>query len=241
MSKITEAMIKDLYNSAKKVNSNSNTLSSELDELWNKHNINRSSATFYINNYKYMHTGKYYSRTMQEYATEYYLNHIYNEEGLSVLKVALSSVIKHIDYFENLGKGKINGIREIWQKYNSLINNIEENYLLTESEDDYIEGKAKKVYVNIYERDLKARKKCIEYYGNRCFVCGIVLSEVYGILGADYIQVHHIIELSTIRHEYKVDPIKDLRPLCPNCHSIIHRKKPAYTIDEVKNTINSIQ
>ncbi|MEI8372579.1 MAG: hypothetical protein WCJ35_07065 [Planctomycetota bacterium] len=34
--------------------------------------------------------------------------------------------------------------------------------------------------------------------------------------------------------EYKVDPVNDLRPVCANCHAILHRLKPAYSIDEVK-------
>jgi hypothetical protein len=34
---------------------------------------------------------------------------------------------------------------------------------------------------------------------------------------------------------YKIDPIKDLRPVCPNCHSMLHqRKKPCFTIAELR-------
>jgi 5-methylcytosine-specific restriction protein A len=35
--------------------------------------------------------------------------------------------------------------------------------------------------------------------------------------------------------EYSVDPIKDLRPVCPNCHMVIHSKKEGFSIDEVKS------
>lgn len=31
-----------------------------------------------------------------------------------------------------------------------------------------------------------------------------------------------------------VDPIKELFPLCPNCHAMIHRKTPPYTINQLK-------
>lgn len=56
--------------------------------------------------------------------------------------------------------------------------------------------------------------------------------------GKDFIHVHHLIPLSEINQEYEVDPIKDLRPLCPNCHAMIHRKHPPFTIEEIKNLIN---
>ena len=43
-------------------------------------------------------------------------------------------------------------------------------------------------------------------------------------MGKDFIHVHHIIPLNEIKEEYTVDPIKDLVPVCPNCHAMLHRK-----------------
>ena len=80
-------------------------------------------------------------------------------------------------------------------------------------------------------------KKCIEYYGYKCCVCGILLSDKYGALGQDFIHGHHIKPLSTIKKDYTVNPVTDLRPVCPNCHAIIHRKNPAYSIEELKEII----
>jgi len=98
----------------------------------------------------------------------------------------------------------------------------------------YYEGATQKVSVNTYERNPEARKRCIEYYGTDCQICGINLGKTYGKVGEDFTHVHHIIPLSEIGAEYEVDPIADLRPVCPNCHAIIHRRKPAYSADEVK-------
>jgi len=36
--------------------------------------------------------------------------------------------------------------------------------------------------------------------------------------------VHHLVPISKIGKKYRVDPIKDLRPVCPNCHAVIHLK-----------------
>lgn len=105
-----------------------------------------------------------------------------------------------------------------------------------EVEDDnlYKEGYLKTIYINSFERNSAARNTCIRHYGETCVVCGFNFFDVYGIMGKGYIHVHHIIPLSEIRREYIVDPIKDLIPVCPNCHSMIHSKIPAFTIAELK-------
>ena len=53
-------------------------------------------------------------------------------------------------------------------------------------------------------------------------------------MGIGFIHVHHLKPLSDIGGEYQVDPVKDLRPVCANCHAMIHSKKPAYTLEEIK-------
>lgn len=56
-------------------------------------------------------------------------------------------------------------------------------------------------------------------------------------IGEGFINVHHLKSLSEISQEYALDPIKDLRPVCPNCHAMLHRNKPAYTIEQLKDII----
>lgn len=105
------------------------------------------------------------------------------------------------------------------------------------------EGAKKQVVVNAYERNPVAKRDCIKYYKYmnngklKCEICGFDFSNKYGIQFVDKIHVHHIVEISTIGKEYEVDPIKDLIPVCPNCHMVIHSKKPAYTPDEVRKMI----
>ncbi len=102
----------------------------------------------------------------------------------------------------------------------------------------YAEGAMKQVSVNAYERSVKARFECISYYGNSCYVCGFDFSEVYGSdLGADFIHVHHLVDFACIGKEYTVDPIEDLRPLCPNCHAMVHKKKPAMHPDKLRKIV----
>lgn len=100
------------------------------------------------------------------------------------------------------------------------------------------EGAKQSITVNRYERNNQARKKCIEYYGTGCYVCGFNFEEIFGEIGQGFIHVHHLTPLSEISQEYEVDPIKDLRPVCPNCHAMIHRKNPPFTIEEIKKLLN---
>ena len=60
---------------------------------------------------------------------------------------------------------------------------------------------------------------------------------IYGVIGDGYIHVHHLRALSEIREEYVVDPKIDLRPVCPNCHAMLHRRKPMLSIEELKEIL----
>ncbi|HOX37992.1 MAG TPA: HNH endonuclease [Candidatus Brocadiia bacterium] len=100
-----------------------------------------------------------------------------------------------------------------------------------------LEGAKTRITGNAYERDPRARERCIEHWGTRCQVCGVDLQDVYGTPATGYTHVHHLIPLSEIQEQYAVDPLNDLRPVCPNCHAVLHRKNPPYTIDDVKGMI----
>ncbi len=93
-----------------------------------------------------------------------------------------------------------------------------------------------------YERNPEARRRCIERYGAVCCVCGFDSERVYGV--GRVIHVHHLRPLSEMGREYVVDPIQDLRPVCPNCHAIIHLGGRCRSIEEVRGMLeraNSIR
>lgn len=56
----------------------------------------------------------------------------------------------------------------------------------------------------------------------------------YGPEGVGLIHVHHLRQIGGIGAEYLVDPIQDLRPVCPNCHAVIHRGNPIHSIEAVR-------
>lgn len=96
------------------------------------------------------------------------------------------------------------------------------------------EGAVSRITVNAYERNQEARRQCIERYGARCVVCGFDFGEVYGEVAEGLIHVHHLKPISDVGEGYVVDPVEDLRPVCPNCHAVIHlRSDPPYSIQDV--------
>lgn len=102
----------------------------------------------------------------------------------------------------------------------------------------YRRSAIRSVLVNGYERDPKARKACIDYYGCTCYICHFDFSKIYGEIGREFIHVHHLKEASSIGDEYEVNPIADLRPLCPNCHAMVHRTRPAMSPEALRSLID---
>lgn len=139
-----------------------------------------------------------------------------------------------------MGGGKID-ISNYLNRYDLLELQPADDFYLPEelsSSSVFCEGVKRPITVNTYERSAEARRKCIAHHGTKCAVCGFDFSDKYGAVGAGFIHVHHILPLSSLESGYSVNPIEDLRPVCPNCHAIIHKQKPPYQIDEVKQLIS---
>ncbi|WP_233884581.1 HNH endonuclease [Paraburkholderia flagellata] len=98
----------------------------------------------------------------------------------------------------------------------------------------YSEGKSRLVTVKTYDRSPAARQACIAHHGYKCAVCGFCFEETYGALGAGYIEVHHLNQVADIDEEHLIDPITDLRPVCANCHRMLHKQRPPLSIDELR-------
>ncbi|HWF18236.1 MAG TPA: EVE domain-containing protein [Verrucomicrobiae bacterium] len=101
----------------------------------------------------------------------------------------------------------------------------------------FAEGATVQRTVNAYERNPHAKRVCLDHYGYKCSVCLINYAEKYGEIGHACIHVHHLKMLSGIGREYDVDPIIDLRPVCPNCHAMIHSRSPMMSIDELRDLV----
>ena len=101
-----------------------------------------------------------------------------------------------------------------------------------EDDETLYEGALIKVMANKYERNQKARRECV---AKKDF------EATYGEIGKGFIHVHHLTPISSIGKEYKLDVDNDLAPVCPNCHYMLHRKDPPYTIEELQEKISAVQ
>ena len=99
------------------------------------------------------------------------------------------------------------------------------------------EGAVTRIEVNRYERNPLNRAACIQFHGCRCKVCGFDFTAAYKEIGVGYIVVHHVTPVSQLGTDYVVDPAMDLVPLCPNCHAMVHRRNPPYSVDELKKLL----
>lgn len=72
-----------------------------------------NSAKDYINNLKYMLEGTCYCRTLNKYATEYYLTQIRKDYGEHAFQMAISATQQHVAYYNSLGYSHRRGIENL--------------------------------------------------------------------------------------------------------------------------------
>ncbi|MBT2679267.1 HNH endonuclease [Bacillus sp. ISL-35] len=118
---------------------------------------------------------------------------------------------------------------------------LTEGYFPDEVPEPQEEGKSKTVTVNVYERNPIARKRCMNHFGVHCQICNMNFKDIYGEVGRDFIHIHHIVPLHLIQQDYVVDPVKDLIPVCPNCHAMLHRKENGVymSVEELRKRISA--
>jgi 5-methylcytosine-specific restriction enzyme A len=184
--------------------------------------------------------GHRYTRTMRADIVEDYLVWIERDYGRKFLRNALSALQQHIEYYRSLTKSPMRGHVKLLEKYAGLLNEEIEDFVSPEEiaePQELVEGGAKTIFVNSYERNPNARRKCIEHFGCICSVCEFDFEKEFGAIGNGFIHVHHLRDLASIGKSYTINPKEDLRPVCPNCHAMLHKSKPAYRIEELKELI----
>jgi len=144
----------------------------------------------------------------------------YLEENISSLESLLSN---SLGYAETIG-----GVTEIVksQEAGKKVVIFDENIFISE-------GRKKSVTTQVYERSKLLRDRAIEYYTRDgvivCAACGFDFYKTYGESGHGYIEIHH--QKPVYQYEdadfsrHVTLAVKDLIPLCANCHRIVHRKK----------------
>lgn len=199
--------------------------------------VNRNSALGLINNVRHLLDGTRYTRAMSVATTDDFLNWIRRDYSDSFYANAIVAVWQHIIYYTALDGAPLHSHREILAKHEAF---VPAEFQIFDSPEEipastpHIEGKVRQILVNIYERSRSARTKCIAHHGKTCSVCSFDFARIYGEIGEGFIHVHHLKEVSSIGEEYQIDPVEDLRPVCPNCHAMLHASRPPLTIEALK-------
>lgn len=92
-----------------------------------------------------------------------------------------------------------------------------------------------KVLRNDYKRNPKEKEECIKFHGTICVICDFSFELEFGEIGQGYIEVHHLKPIADFKNSAVriVNPITDLRPVCANCHRMLHTRNPPYSIEEM--------
>lgn len=99
------------------------------------------------------------------------------------------------------------------------------------------EGALTRVMVNRYERRPANRAAAIAAHGTTCKACGFDFALFYGMIGESFIEVHHRTPVSQLGKDYVLDPVRDLVPLCSNCHQMVHRECPPISAEELREML----
>lgn len=163
---------------------------------------------------------------------------IHLENNRSIFRYLLTN-----DFDYNDIKHSLDNIEKHQQEYSDIkIEDFDENILITEGVRKYVSQNS-----NIYNRSIKLRDYAIRYFMKKgslkCSCCSFNFYDFYGEIGRNFIEIHHIKPIFKYENEDITKTlekaIKNLAPLCSNCHRMIHKnKRTPLSINELNKNIN---
>ena len=106
------------------------------------------------------------------------------------------------------------------------------------------EGKQVTVTHLLYERNrciVNKKKQQAALKGElECEICHFNFEKVYGNVGRNFIEAHHIVPLAEAKGLHKTK-LEDLILVCSNCHRMLHRIPSKNAVDILKNRLKNIQ
>ena len=106
-------------------------------------------------------------------------------------------------------------------------------------DDEFSEGRVARRLHNFRERSQTATRKkkrlALKRLGRlSCEVCEFDFRQAYGDLGDGFIECHHVIPVSKWPDEGKRTKLSELALVCPNCHRMLHHRRPWQSIEGLK-------
>lgn len=150
-------------------------------------------------------------------------NKFTNDELQSITNFSYSSILSNKEV-----------MKKIFDNSNIDYRNIMDNFEIKEE-------KRLKNHLS-YEGRISVKDKRIlkEKLGYTCQSCGLKMSEKYGNIGSNYIELHHKIPYSQLKeNDSRELQVADFCALCPNCHRMIHRLENADDIELLSEIVKS--
>jgi predicted HNH restriction endonuclease len=158
----------------------------------------------------------------------------YLSENVTIVNYLLNNHLESQELKEAFGKAHLNRNKP------QEIESFDENLIIYEGTQELVNSQK-------YKRSKQLRDRAIAHYTDengkiKCKVCDFDFEEVYGEHGKGYIEIHHQKPVFQFDGDDVTktleEALKNLVPLCANCHRIVHRQKEnLLSLDELKNTM----
>jgi 5-methylcytosine-specific restriction protein A len=237
VTRISKTQVQAAYRESVLVFRGKKQLVDAVETLVTEHSMNPGSARDFVNNFKFLMSGEGYNRTLNGYATTYFLAEIEKEFGAEALQTALRAVDSHIKYYDGLNHGRLRNIRGI---YDNFIKRLSSSPRL-EARDDFETQVARSLADSASNRSARLRvapkipatlSQTITIFNRNPDVVAEVLLRASGVCerckkpapfkrskdGTPYLEIHHKVQLA----HHGEDTVENAMAVCPNCHRELH-------------------
>lgn len=104
------------------------------------------------------------------------------------------------------------------------------------AQESFDDGFKREIVREIATRNQKVIRLARKKYPTVCCVCDFDFGRTYGLHGEGFIEMHHLYPISKGARRTTVD---DLRPVCANCHRMLHRGVVMLEVDELRKIVNN--
>lgn len=117
MGTISKEAVRAAFEVARRIREGALSGPEGLTILVKDYGFNKNSAETYIHDYDCMVKGQLFTRTLNAFATQYYLTRFLADGGQSALMRALSALQQHIDYYESTSNTKLRKVQSIYNTF----------------------------------------------------------------------------------------------------------------------------
>lgn len=237
-SKITQEQYSAAFSVAVDFYYGRSTLTRGSDYLNKVHQLNLASARDYMYDFKCMMNGQVFHRAMSADAVDYFFSEIHVQFGLDSLKNAVQATELHITYFEALGRGKLNKLRGVVEKYRKHFeevtnySDLERTFRKQVIDSLNITSEARlqrlksasttprqvQVTTTAFIRNPDVVAHTLLRANGICEACTQPAPFIKKSDGLHYLEVHHKRRLA----DGGKDSVENAIALCPNCHRKFH-------------------